>query len=216
MRYETRKDSIEYKGHKKEIDTTAWWCGSCGEAVLDRDVLAASEKASFELQAKVEDVLSPARVAAIRSRLGISQREAGELLGGGPRAFQKYESGPTALSVPMSNLLRLLENEPARLKELRKRRARARFDERLPSPVGEVSNVFEVDDPRVARDLPSARAADPEAVRGGSAGLTGDDALEELLDLRNDLLPELVLLHRLVLLDVLVELTLRLQRDLLR
>ncbi len=125
MRYETRKDSIAYKGHRKEIDTTAWWCDSCDEAVLDGEALAASEKAFFELRAEVEGVLSPARVATIRGRLGISQREAGELLGGGPRAFQKYESGSTALSVPMSNLLRLLENEPARLKELRALRARA-------------------------------------------------------------------------------------------
>jgi HTH-type transcriptional regulator/antitoxin MqsA len=50
--------------------------------------------------------------------LGLSQRKASELLGGGPRAFQKYESGTQALSVAMSHLLRLLAKDPARLREL--------------------------------------------------------------------------------------------------
>ena len=37
--------------------------------------------------------LAPEEIRAIRERLGLSQVEAGELLGGGPRAFTKYESG---------------------------------------------------------------------------------------------------------------------------
>jgi len=48
----------------------------------------------------------------------LSQRRAGEVLGGGPRAFQKYESGKQAVSVPMSNLLRLLARDPSRLREI--------------------------------------------------------------------------------------------------
>ena len=54
----------------------------------------------------------------MREALGLSQRKAGEILGGGPRAFQKYESGKQAVSVPMSHLLRLLARDPSRLKEL--------------------------------------------------------------------------------------------------
>ena len=37
--------------------------------------------------------LEPDEIRAIRERLGLSQVEAGELLGGGPRAFTKYEAG---------------------------------------------------------------------------------------------------------------------------
>jgi DNA-binding transcriptional regulator YiaG len=37
--------------------------------------------------------LSPADIRRIREKLGLSQAEAGELLGGGPRAFTKYENG---------------------------------------------------------------------------------------------------------------------------
>jgi len=37
--------------------------------------------------------LSPDDIRRIRESLGLSQAEAGEVLGGGPRAFTKYESG---------------------------------------------------------------------------------------------------------------------------
>ena len=37
--------------------------------------------------------MTPDRIRAIRERLRLTQEEAGALLGGGPRAFTKYESG---------------------------------------------------------------------------------------------------------------------------
>jgi HTH-type transcriptional regulator/antitoxin MqsA len=76
------------------------------------------ERASLELRAQVEGVLGPKEVAAIRERLELSQRRAGEILGGGPRAFQKDESGEQKASAPMANLLRLLARDPRRLDEL--------------------------------------------------------------------------------------------------
>ena len=63
-------------------------------------------------------MLKPIDVARVRKSLGLNQRKAGQLLGGGPRAFQKYESGTQAVSVPMSNLLRLLAADPSRLQEI--------------------------------------------------------------------------------------------------
>jgi HTH-type transcriptional regulator/antitoxin MqsA len=44
--------------------------------------------------------------------------EAGEIPGGGPRAFQKYESGEILVNKPMAQLLRLLDRDSRRLKEL--------------------------------------------------------------------------------------------------
>jgi HTH-type transcriptional regulator/antitoxin MqsA len=95
-----------------------WWCTACEEAIFDGEALAARERAFLELKAEVDEVLGPKDVARVRESLGLSQRAAGELLGGGPRAFQKYEAGKQAVSTPMSNLLRLLANDPARLDEL--------------------------------------------------------------------------------------------------
>ena len=48
--------------------------------------MAAGEHAAAE-------AIAPEEIRAIRERLGLSQAEAGKLLGGGPRAFTKYEAG---------------------------------------------------------------------------------------------------------------------------
>lgn len=119
MRYEKHADEVSYLGHVRKIKTLGWWCPTCGEGILDGAALRASEKALLELKAEVDGVLGPAEVARIRTALGLSQRKAGEMLGGGPRAFQKYESGKQAVSIPMSHLLRLLARDPSRLRELR-------------------------------------------------------------------------------------------------
>jgi HTH-type transcriptional regulator / antitoxin MqsA len=118
MRFERRDDVLVYRDHEKRIKTQGWWCTSCEEAILDGKALRARERAFLELKAEVDEVLGPQQVAKVRERLGLSQRKAGELLGGGPRAFQKYESGKQAVSVPMSNLLQLLDNDPRRLREI--------------------------------------------------------------------------------------------------
>ena len=114
----TRTDTVEYKGHTAKVKVAGYWCSQCGEAVLDGPALEKRERAYLALRATVEGVPGPREVAAIRERLRLSQRRAGELLGGGPRAFQKYESGEQQVSVPMANLLRLLEKDPRRLREL--------------------------------------------------------------------------------------------------
>lgn len=118
--FETRTDVVEYKGQQGKVKVAGHWCQACGEAILEGPALEARERAFLELRAKVEGVLGPKEVASVRQRLGLSQRRAGELLGGGPRAFQKYESGEQQVSVPMANLLRLLWKDPRRLRELLK------------------------------------------------------------------------------------------------
>jgi len=118
MVLDTRWDTVEYKGHSAKVRVKGYWCRKCHEAILDGEALKNREKAFLALRARVEGVLGPKEVADIRGRLGLSQRRAGELLGGGPRAFQKYESGEQQVSVPMANLLRLLEKDPHRLAEL--------------------------------------------------------------------------------------------------
>lgn len=125
MRFENRVDALIYKGHERPIQIRAWWCRSCGEAIFSGEALRARELEFQKLKAEVDQVLAPAEVAAVRSRLGLSQRKAGELLGGGPRAFQKYEAGTQAVSAPMSHLLILLANDPTRLQELRETRRTA-------------------------------------------------------------------------------------------
>jgi len=70
-----------------------------------------------EFRVKPAD-LAPGDIRHIRVSLGLSQVEAGELLGGGPRAFTKYESGTIKPAASVANLLRLLEANPSALSTL--------------------------------------------------------------------------------------------------
>ena len=56
--------------------------------------------------------MSPEEIRSIRERLGLTQVEAGKLLGGGPRAFTKYESGTVEPAASVINLLRVLDAQP--------------------------------------------------------------------------------------------------------
>ena len=59
--------------------------------------------------AKTELEITPDEIRAIRERLGLTQVQAGELIGGGPRAFTKYESGISKPSAALVRLLRVLD-----------------------------------------------------------------------------------------------------------
>ena len=63
--------------------------------------------------------MTPDRIRAIRKRLELTQEEAGALLGGGPRAFTKYESGSMRPRAAARNLLRVLEAHPEAMWVLR-------------------------------------------------------------------------------------------------
>lgn len=106
---------IRYRGLATTIQQPAWWCRECGEGALDSKDAAIADRTFAELRASAEGVLGPSRIAAVRKCLGLSQRKAGEVLGGGARAFQRYEAGAVVISKPMSNLLTMLEQDPALL-----------------------------------------------------------------------------------------------------
>ena len=59
-----------------------------------------------------EPTLEPDEIRAIRESLGLSQVQAGELLGGGPRAFTRYEAGTLKPRASVVRLLRVLEATP--------------------------------------------------------------------------------------------------------
>ena len=62
--------------------------------------------------------ITPDEIRAIRKSLGLTQVEAGELLGGGPRGFTKYEAGVVKPAASVVNLLRLLDANPRMIKTL--------------------------------------------------------------------------------------------------
>lgn len=89
--------------------------------------------------------IAPEEVRAIRERLGLTQAEASELLGGGPRAFTKYEAGTVKPAAAVVTLLRLLEHDPATLRSLQASKS-------LPmSPMPERASPFRIGGEDVAR-----------------------------------------------------------------
>jgi HTH-type transcriptional regulator/antitoxin MqsA len=74
-----------------------------------------SDRALNRLKARTEGLLEPAEIRRIRKKLAVSQVEAGRVIGGGPRAFQKYENGDLLPSRAISSALRLLDRDPEAL-----------------------------------------------------------------------------------------------------
>jgi HTH-type transcriptional regulator/antitoxin MqsA len=117
---DVRPMEISYKEQSTTVDMPGWYCAESDESLHTADDLKFSDQALKELRLQVENLLAPQEVQRIRTKMGITQREAGAIFGGGPNAFQKYEQGTITVSKPMSNLLRVLERHPEEVEELRK------------------------------------------------------------------------------------------------
>ncbi len=130
---DVRADTVTYKGKSVAVEQPGGYCTKCDEVVLDGPDAGIAEATFVRLKADVDGILTPREVRAIREKLGISQREAGRILGGGPRSFQKYESGTDWVTRSMTNLLRLLDADPRRLREIKGEAGRTRTHRRPPS-----------------------------------------------------------------------------------
>lgn len=119
LRRDIRPFTINYQGHSKTFAMPGWYPinDEC-EATFTQDDLKIYDKALKELKSEVEYLLQPNEIRSIRKRLKLTQVQAGIILGGGKRAFQKYESGDVLPSRAISNLLRILSNNPALLKNI--------------------------------------------------------------------------------------------------
>lgn len=117
---DTRPVAVTYKGHSTTIDMPGWYCNDSGESIHTGEDMKVSDAALQALKIKVENLLSPDDVRRIRVKMGLTQRQAGTLIGGGPNAFQKYEAGEVTVSKGISNFLRMLERHPEEIEELKK------------------------------------------------------------------------------------------------
>ena len=78
------------------------------------------EQVKAELKADYLGVMTPEKIREVRTHLQLSQRRAGQIFGGGPNAFQKYETGKVTISQSMNNLLRLVAKYPELMVELQR------------------------------------------------------------------------------------------------
>jgi HTH-type transcriptional regulator/antitoxin MqsA len=118
--------TLTYKGARLTIDMPGWYCGASGELIHTGEDMKVSDRALNRLKAREEGLPLPEEIKQIRVKLHLTQEAAGELIGGGPRAFQKYEAGDLLPSRAVASALALLDHDPSGISVLQTRQMVAR------------------------------------------------------------------------------------------
>ena len=99
-----------------------WWASvddpadTEGQLTDDDNIIRSAARREARAKAK-HAALTPLVVRAIRELCALSQQEAARVFGGGPKAFEKYESGEVAPSSAMVRLLLLAAKRPELFKK---------------------------------------------------------------------------------------------------
>ncbi len=121
MHRDIRPMTLTYKGESITFDMPGWYCGQSDESIHTGKDMKVSDRMLNLLKARNEGILDPQEIRRIRKKLGMTQEMAGLMIGGGRRAFQKYESGDLLPSRAISSVLVLLDHDPGSLSILKKR-----------------------------------------------------------------------------------------------
>ena len=116
-----RPMTLTYKEESITFDMPGWYCDESDESIHTGKDMRVSDRMLNRLKAKSEGLLEPEEIRHIRKKLRLSQEAAGLLVGGGPRAFQKYESGDLLPSRAVSSALVLLDHDPKAIAVLKRR-----------------------------------------------------------------------------------------------
>ena len=119
--HDTRDLPYTYKGETTVIPSvTGDFCPACDEAILDATESTRTSAAMLAFNKEVNaSIVDPAFIATVRKKLALDQREAAELFGGGVNAFSRYENGKTKPPLALVKLLRVLDQHPELLDEIR-------------------------------------------------------------------------------------------------
>ena len=118
LRRDVRPFEVSYNGQTIRVDLPGWYGEDAADSIHSGIDLVVSDRALNTIKARVAQVVDPAQILRIRKKLKLTQRRAGEIIGGGANAFQKYEAGDVVASQAMSHLLRLLDKHPELLAEI--------------------------------------------------------------------------------------------------
>lgn len=109
--------TIEADGKPFSYGQPGWWASLSdpadmeGQLIDEDNVIRAAARREAKAKAK-QATLTPLVIRAIREACGLSQKEAARVFGGGPNAFEKYESGEVGPSFAMTRLLLLAAKRP--------------------------------------------------------------------------------------------------------
>ena len=124
MRRDVRPLTLTYKSESITFDMPGWYCDRSEESVHTGADMKVSDRMLIRLKALHEGLLEPEEIRRIRKKLGLTQEAAGLMIGGGPRAFQKYENSDLLPSRAISSALVLLDRDPRALRILKARQVK--------------------------------------------------------------------------------------------
>ena len=118
IRDENRTETITHNGQAITLTgLSGWFCPTCNDGWFDDESSARVSGAgdALVLQAREQRRQD---VRRIRKKLGLSQREAAVIFGGGPNAFSLYERGKIEPHTSTLKLLHLLDHHPDLMNEI--------------------------------------------------------------------------------------------------
>ena len=115
-----RQQTVVVGSMARTVEVPGWYPEDDSDSIHSGTDLAESDQAFSELKAAYA-----AHVRKVRKQLNLTQEEAGRIIGGGRRAFQKYESGTTPPSEAAVGLIELLHRHPEDVEFLKSLRSAA-------------------------------------------------------------------------------------------
>lgn len=115
-----RPQTVKFGSMARVVNVPGWYPDDDSDSIHSGADLTESDRVFQELR-----VAYAAHVRKIRKRLKLTQEEAGRLIGGGRRAFQKYESGAMPPSDAAVGLIEILDRHPEEIEVLKSIRSAA-------------------------------------------------------------------------------------------
>lgn len=113
-----RSQTVSVGSFSRTVEVVGWYPDDGSDSIHSGADLKEFNAAFDELR-----IAYAGRVKSVRKKLHLTQEEAGRIIGGGRRAFQKYESGTTPPSDAAVGLIELLDRHPDEIETLRAIRA---------------------------------------------------------------------------------------------
>ena len=120
LRPGVRPQTVKFGSMTRIVELPGWYPDDDSDSIHSGADLAESDRVFQELKAAYA-----AHVRRVRKRLKLTQEEAGRLIGGGRRAFQKYESGSMPPSDAAVGLIEILHRHPEEIEFLKSIRSAA-------------------------------------------------------------------------------------------
>lgn len=119
LRRDVKPFTVAYKGESVVVDLPGYYGSDEEDGIHVGDDMAVVDNALRSLKERIDGIPTPATIRRLRTRLKLSQRQAGALFKVGENAFDKYERGLIEPSGPTVQLMALLEKHPDLVAELK-------------------------------------------------------------------------------------------------